>query len=312
MDEQRPAPVVVGVDGSETALRAVGWATREARRRGAPLRIVHAAPYAEGSASGDRHAGSILTLAHTVATQTLPDLPAVTERLPGPMPQALVDAGRGAQLLVVGMSGGSRYDDVLLHSAALDVCAAAVCPVAVVRGRGDVPARGPVVLGVEDVKADAKAVTVAFADAERHATRLVVVHTVHDGGSTRGFHPGKHTDDTLRTDIINRLGSWRSRHPDVPVELQVVSGAAAGPLLEFSVTARLLVLGTHARGAAARAIPGSTSRTILRCSSCPVVVVTRDAVLAESTASAPSATPAQPVSGPERWTLYVQDRGRRW
>ena len=151
--------------------------------------------------------------------------------------------------------------------------------------------------------------TVAFADAERHATRLVVVHT---RDSTRGFHPGHHTDDTLRTDIINRLGSWRSRHPDVPVELQVVSGAAAGPLLEFSVTARLLVLGTHARAAAARAIPGSTSRTILRCSSCPVVVVTRDAVLAESTASAPSATPAQPVSGPERWTLYVQDRGRRW
>ena len=308
MDEQHPAPVVVGVDGSETALRAVGWATREARRRGAPLRIVHAAPYAEGSASGERHAGSILTLAHTVATQTLPDLPAVTERLPGPMPQALVDAGRGAQLLVVGMSGGSRYDDVLLHSAALDVCAAAVCPVAVVRGRGDVAARGPVVLGVEDVKADAKAVTVAFADAERHATRLVVVHT---RDSTRGFHPGQHTDDTLRTDIINRLGSWRSRHPDVPVELQVVSGAAAGHLLEFSVTARLLVLGTHARAAAARAIPGSTSRTILRCSSCPVVVVTRDAVLAESTASAPSATPAQPVSGPERWTLYVKDRGRR-
>ena len=308
MDEQHPAPVVVGVDGSETALHAVGWATREAGRRGAPLRIVHAAPYAEGSASGERHAGSILTLAHTVATRTLPDLPAVTERLPGPMPQALVDAGRGAQLLVVGMSGGSRYDDVLLHSAALDVCAAAICPVAVVRGRGDVPARGPVVLGVEDVKADAKAVTVAFADAERHATRLVVVHT---RDSTRGFHPGHHTDDTLRTDIINRLGPWRSRHPDVPVELQVVSGAAAGHLLEFSVTARLLVLGTHARAAAARAIPGSTSRTILRCSSCPVVVVTRDAVLAESSASAPSATPTQPAAGPERWTLYVKDRGRR-
>ena len=311
MDEQHPAPVVVGVDGSETALHAVGWATREARRRGAPLRIVHAAPYAEGSASGERHAGSILTLAHTVATRTLPDLPAVTERLPGPMPQALVDAGRGAQLLVVGMSGGSRYDDVLLHSAALDVCAAAVCPVAVVRGRSDVPARGPVVLGVEDVKADAKAVTVAFADAERHASRLVVVHTMRARDSTRGFHPGHHTDDTLRTDIINRLGSWRSRHPDVPVELQVVSGAAAGHLLEFSVTARLLVLGTHARAAAARAIPGSTSRTILRCSSCPVVVVTRDAVLAESSASAPSAAPTQPAAGPERWTLYVKDRGRR-
>lgn len=321
MDQQHRAPVVVGVDGSETALQAVGWATREAHRRGAPLRIVHAAPYAEGSTSGERHAGSILTLAHTVATQALPDLPAVTERLPGPMPQALVDAARGAQLLVVGMSGGDRYDDVLLRSAALDVCTAATCPVAVVRGRGGVPAHGPVVLGVEDVTADANAVTVAFEDAERHASRLAVVHAVHAGGPTSGFHRRHHTGDTLRTDIINRLGWWVSRHPDVPVELQVVSGGAAGHLLEFSVTARLLVLGTHAREAAARAhgrraetpaIPDSTGRTILRGSACPVVVVPRDALLAESTTSAPSAAPAGPGSGPERWTLYVQNRGRRW
>ena len=74
------------------------------------------------------------------------------------------------------------------------------------------------------------------------------------------------------------------------------------------MTARLLVLGTHARAAAARAIPGSTSRTILRSSSCPVVVVTRDAVLAELSASAPSATPTQPAAGPERWTLYEGPR----
>ena len=102
MDKQRPAPVVVGVDGSETALRAVSWATREARRRGAPLRIVHAAPYANGSAAGERHASSILTSAHTVATRVAPDLPAVTERRSGPMPQSLADACTGAQLLVVG------------------------------------------------------------------------------------------------------------------------------------------------------------------------------------------------------------------
>src|SRR5690349_667658 len=51
MDGQRAGrPVVVGVDGSESAGRAVRWAAREARRRHAPLRIVQAvdtstAPY---------------------------------------------------------------------------------------------------------------------------------------------------------------------------------------------------------------------------------------------------------------------------
>ncbi|MFC7615700.1 universal stress protein [Actinokineospora soli] len=36
------APVVVGVDGSESSLAAVGWAAREAAARGTGLRVVHA------------------------------------------------------------------------------------------------------------------------------------------------------------------------------------------------------------------------------------------------------------------------------
>ena len=36
-------PIVVGVDATTTALRAVAWAAEEARLRQRPLRIVHAA-----------------------------------------------------------------------------------------------------------------------------------------------------------------------------------------------------------------------------------------------------------------------------
>jgi nucleotide-binding universal stress UspA family protein len=289
----------------------VKWASQEASRRGAALRIVHAAPYAAGNASGERHAGSILTLARTVATQTLPDTLAVTERLSGQMPQALVDASAGAQLLVVGMSGGSRFDDVLLRSAALEVCALADCPVAVVRGHSSPLVDGPVVLGVEDVTSDAPAVTVAFADAQRHASRLTVVNAVQAGGPP-SWGSGYDARVALERGILDSLQPWRSGHPDVPVDLQVITGAAAGRLLETSVHARLLVVGTRARGAAARAILGSTSRRVLRHASCPVLVVRRDAVLAESTA-VPSATSASPAHHPEpRWTLHPQDRDERW
>jgi len=309
MDEQRPAPVVVGVDGSETALCAVSWAAHEARRRGVGLRIVHAAPYADGSSSGERHARAILTRAHTVATHSRPDLPVVTERLLGSMPQALVDAAAGAQLLVVGMSGGVRFEDVLPPSAALEVCTTATRPVAVVHGRDHVPADGPVVLGVEDVTADGQAVTVAFADAERHASRLTVVHAVHARDSSKSVDGAHQPDGALANDVLDQLGPWRARHPEIPVDVKVVSGPAAGHLLEASVKARLLVLGTRARAAAARVVLGSTSRTVVRLSSCAVVVVRRDAVLAEPTAT-PTATPTAPIPGPEPWTLHVQDRRR--
>ena len=290
MDEQRPTPVVVGVDGSETALRAVSWATREARRRGAPLRIVHAAPYAGGNAAGERHASSVLASAHTVATRVAPDLPAVTEQLSGPVPQSLADACTGAQLLVVGMTGGSRLDDVLLHPVALKVCGLAPCPVAVVRCRhGLVPADGgPVVLGLEDLVAGALAVTVAFADAQRHASHLVVLHA---GGATKSSHARYHPGGAaFEHALLEGLGPWRSRHPSVPVDLKLMSGAAAARLLEASASARLLVLGTRARKGAGRLVVGSTSRAVLRGSSCPVLLVRRDAVLAES--AEPQADPA--------------------
>jgi nucleotide-binding universal stress UspA family protein len=323
MDGQRTAAVVVGVDRSRTALRAVRWAEREAGRRDAPLRIVHAAPYARGSAAGERRAGSILTMAHNVATRAGAGVSTSTHRLTGAMPQALVQAADAAQLLVVGMGGGSRFDDVLLHSAALDVCAAATCPVAVVRGRPTAaPDDGTVVLGVEDPASDAAAVTAAFADAQRHGARLAVVHTLHAGEAPGSVRPGHDARAAAERELLDGLAPWRSRHPDVPVEVAVVSGATAGQLLEASVSARLLVVGTRARGAAARVVLGSTSRTVLRRSSCPVLVVRRDAALAESVAPAraaatsasgtASASPAAQPPGPTRWTLHPQGRSERW
>jgi len=141
MSEQRmaAAAVVVGVDGSGIALSAVRWATQEAQRRGAPLRIVHVASYAERSAAGERRAASILTLAHTTAEKAGGHVAVTTEAVPGDAASALAEAAADAQLLVVGMGGGERYEDIRLHSTALSVCTAARCPVAIVRGAPCVP-----------------------------------------------------------------------------------------------------------------------------------------------------------------------------
>ena len=145
MDGYRTAAlaVVVGVDGSGIALRAVRWATEEAQRRGAPLRIVHVTPYAERGAASERRAESILDLARTTAEQTWPDAEISTACVAGHAAPALAEAAADAQLLVVAMGGGERYEDIRLHSTALSVCTAAKCPVAVVRGvAGSCPTTG--------------------------------------------------------------------------------------------------------------------------------------------------------------------------
>jgi nucleotide-binding universal stress UspA family protein len=324
MDEQRTAAaVVVGVDGSGIALSAARWATREAQRRGAPLRIVHVASYAERNAAGQRRAASILTLAHTTAEGVDRRVTVTTEALPGHATAALTDAAADAQLLVVGMGGGERYEDIRLHSTALAVCTAAVCPVAVVRGvAGAVPEDGQVVLGVEDVAADATAVTVAFADAQWHDAGLVVVHALHGTGPVRdhviGHEAHARKRDAAWTAITDGLAPWRSRYPHVPVEIRIVDAPAHGHLLQAAVSARLLVLGTRARrSATARVVLGSTSHAVLRHSPCPVMVVKRGAPLtgtaAEATAIATSAPPAPVMrpATPERWTLHVPDRRQR-
>jgi len=328
VDEQRTATgaVVVGVDGSSIALSAVRWATREAHLRSAPLRIVHVAPNAELNAAAERRIASILTLARTTAEKTDRDVAVTTETRTGPATATLVDATEDAQLLVVGMGGGERYEDIRLHSTALAVCTAVTCPVAVVRGvAGTVPEDGQVVLGIDDIVADATAVTVAFADAQRHGGGLIVVHAVHGTGPVRdhvmGHEAYARKRDAAFVAITDALAPWRSRWPEVPVEMKIVDGPAHAHLLPAAVAARLLVLGTRARrSATARVVLGSTSHTVLRHAPCPVMVVRRDARLTESSAEAIAAeaiarplppAPVAHVAYPERWTLRVTDHRPR-
>jgi nucleotide-binding universal stress UspA family protein len=310
--------VVVGVDGSETALRAIRWAAAEAHRRRAPLRILHAAPYALDSLPGQRRATSILTLAHTVAAHAQPQVSAHVEWFTERPARVLAAAAETAQLLVVGMGGGSGFDDVLLHSTALDVSTAARCPVLVVRGlQRPVPAEGPVVVGVEDVGRDAAALTAAFDDADRTGTRLVVLHALHGPESVLDAvagHPAS-ARAAAEQELMQALSPWRSRHPGVPLDVRVVHGAAAGHLLEAAVSARLLVVGTHARGAGARLVLGSTSRAVARRSPCPVMIVRPDVHVTDPqpVEQARTAIPAEvdaPVPAP--WSLHRRDRSGLW
>jgi len=308
----------VGVDGSGIALRAVRWATEEAQRRGAPLRIVHVTPYAERGVASERRAESIVTLARTTAEQTWPDAEISTACVAGHAAPALAEAAADAQLLVVAMGGGERYEDIRLHSTALSVCTAAKCPVAVVRSvAGVVPDDGPVVLGVENVDADAVAVTVAFADAQRHGTGLVVVHAVRGTGLLRDHLIGQDVHSrrgaAALTAITEELAPWRSRHPEVPVEIRVVDLPAPGHLLQAAVTARLVVVGTRGRNLATRLVLGSVSHTVVRNAPCPVLVVRRDTQLAESAPYGAAPAPEKPgTHPPEPRALHPHDRRQRW
>lgn len=267
--------VVVGVDGSPTALTAVRWGAVEARLRALPLNVLHAAPYtADNSRPALRRAHDILARALTVARRTEPELRVTTTRTDESPAHSLLSAAEQAQLLVLGMSGGERLLEALFRSIALDICGRASCPVAVIRGEST-RKDGDVVVGVQAPDADAAALDLAFADARRHGGGVLVLHALHGAGEFRDritAHEQRAHDAAL-VRLSDELTPWSSRYSDVPVRIEVVHGQPAGALLTASIPARLVVMGAHSRGAAARALFGSTGREVTRCCPVPVIVV---------------------------------------
>ena len=127
------ASIVVGVDGSDEARRALDWAVAEARLRGAALRVVHAyqsQPDAAGTERLRREADLIVQAAVTACETDGLDVDA--RAVSGSAPSALLEASRGADLLVVGSRGRHGFPGLLLGSVSQQLAHHARCPVVIV------------------------------------------------------------------------------------------------------------------------------------------------------------------------------------
>jgi nucleotide-binding universal stress UspA family protein len=231
--------VVVGVDGSECALGAVRWAAHEAARLGAPLRIVHAAPYlgrraAAGEPSPEMpRARQIIGAAFTVARHAEHDLPVTTDVVPGEPIATLLGAGAAGQLIVLGSSTTGAADEMVLASVALRIAARSIQPIVVVpRQRTGVGGDRPVVavLGIGEADDDAAVAEFAAAAAERMGTALQVLQT-----RAPGHGAGSWADDP---------DQWRERYPDLEVSASALPGASAGDVVSATCPAPLLAMST--------------------------------------------------------------------
>jgi nucleotide-binding universal stress UspA family protein len=147
--------IVVGIDGSEHARAALRFAAEEARLRGARLLAVHAwtfippAPIGEpgmiaipaGDLAGDlqaERAAAEATLDRAVR-EALPDTTGLQlERLlvEDEAGQAIVEAAKEADLVVVGTRARGTLARALLGSVSEHVLRHAPCPVVIVRAPG--------------------------------------------------------------------------------------------------------------------------------------------------------------------------------
>ena len=285
--------LVVGVDGSASALTAVRWAALFAGQRRRGLRLVHAmdeqrlryprtAPAREHLHEMARARGRrVLSVARQVAEDAAPNVEIRLElRREAPMPALQVES-RSAGMLVVGRAGLRPLARVLLGSVSVALAAHAACAVAVVRphiAEDEPPADGPVVVGADGSPDSEDALAFAFEEAAWRKAPLVAVHCWDDGFLAAVFEQSQWKLDRAAVEqyedelLAQRLSGWQKRYPDVVVDRIVVRGRAAERLLDLADRAQLIVVGSRGRGTLAGALLGSTSQTLLTYALCPVVV----------------------------------------
>jgi nucleotide-binding universal stress UspA family protein len=281
-------PIVVGVDGSDSALGAVRWAAGEAARRGLELRLVHVYSTPIGlpggmiepavvqealRKQGKQWLDEAWQAAHEVSDALRPSLVLSAASI---VP-AMVKESRAASLVVLGTRGLGGFTGLLIGSTAVALAGRALCPMVVVRG--DEPAHGPVVVGVDGLPTSEEAVAFAFGEASLHNVELVAVHTWADSAADTVLlgHPEppdfEPAQERAYETLGERLAGWQEKYPDVHVRREVVRDHPSQALLRYADGARLVVVGTRGRGGFTGLVLGSTGQHLLHHAPCPVAVV---------------------------------------
>ncbi|MET7982624.1 MULTISPECIES: universal stress protein [unclassified Streptomyces] len=288
-------PLVVGVDGSELAMRAVDWATDEAALHGLPLRLVYASLWERyegpalaeglGRSSEQIMADTVVRAAAERARRRDSTVRVTTAVVPEDAVGALLAEGMGATALVLGSRGRGGVAGMLLGSVSLTVAARAHCPVIVLRGSHDNRAGGGryrrIVLGVGDPSHGSEAACFAFTEAAERGVALEAVrawrrpaHESTDHSLTAGGPARPH--EQRAAEILDKaLSGAAAGRPGVDVRGRTVEGTARRVLLDASTEADLLVVGVRrqdGRGHIGMQL-GRVAHAALHHAACPVAVV---------------------------------------
>ncbi|MEI3868007.1 universal stress protein [Microbacterium sp. CCNWLW134] len=264
--------IAVGLTDAPVADRAVAWAASRARDRRQRLRLVSILGGAVGVVGEDALVDRLLTEMRERAEATAAGLRAagvevevVVER--GNPTEKLIAAAEGAALLVIGSDHRGPRAGATRGPHGFRIVSAAPCPVVVVPDF-DLGERRGVVVGVDGSETSEHAVAWAAAEADRLGEPLIAIGAwvPLPAPGNRGTYPEQYlqnmqalTEETLSI----ALAGLRSRYPDLEIVARAERGYPAEMINRHAATARLVVVGTHGRGAFRRFVLGSVSYDVL-------------------------------------------------
>ena len=265
--------LLVGVDGSPGAARALRWAAAEAAGLDAPLTVCCVVASLAGRlpVRAEHWGTEVLAAAREQVRADWPRLSIRTVLGDGHASTELLRVSAGHRLTVVGSRGDSGLTGLLVGSVALHLVSHVRCPMVVVPP-SRVDTRAPVLVGVDGSELNRPAVEYAFAAADRAGLPLVALSSLDTRRQGSGLPTGMPAERLVEL-AREAVGEWADKLPHVPVRHRVVAGPPARELVAASAAASLTVVGSRGHGAMTALLLGSVGRRLVQEAASPVAVV---------------------------------------
>jgi nucleotide-binding universal stress UspA family protein len=260
-------PIVVGVDDSPDASKALDWAVSWAAAVGSPVRMIasEAVPpgrTAESPGLGDQ-ARAAIDLQVARLRKVAPNAQVETEALVAHPVSALIAASQEAGAVVLGTRGVGAYQGSVIGSISGAVAASAHCPTIIITSSAPsaYDPDGPIVVGFDG------------SESALGAARLAVSAAAAEGRSIRLLQAevGTTSPDEPLDGLVDEL---RGEHPDVEIELTASEGSAVGALTSASRSAAFVVVASQGHRGVPGFLLGSTTRALVQSAQAPVIVLT--------------------------------------
>lgn len=264
-----PDTIVVAVDGSEHADRALRWAAEQAsleRRRLVVFTADHDRSVAEAGAVEARRLHPDLTVDHLAVD--------------GDPRRVLLGLSSHARLLVIGSRGRGTLKSMLLGSVSAVVSAQALCPVVVCRPVTAKHTVRGVTVGADGTAESLPVIEFAFQQASLRGLPLSLVHCFWDAATAAAElspDPARVLDESdhedLRAVLSESVAGFREQFPDVQVSLNLKHGLVDKALSPRGEACDLIVVGRHPKTSVDRVVSGALATAVVERASSTVAVV---------------------------------------
>jgi nucleotide-binding universal stress UspA family protein len=281
--------IVVGVDGSRSAIRAALWAVDEAVSRDIALRLVsviapvNAHSQLEPAQLAAQTTGAEQSIHHALDAieSTGRSVKLEAEIVRGQPTANLLESARAAAMICIGAIGLRHFDQNGIGSTARALVSEAHCPVAVIRGP-DRPVHenhGWIVVELDQTPESATVLACGVEEARLRKAPLRVLSSW-QSRYTDVHHSNAVADGNrlIRAQLDRRLEQWKQRYPDLDVRPVAIRGGAMNFLAKNANSIQLVVVGAGDTDSL-RELLGPTGSAALRNTSCSVLITDRQRLL---------------------------------